>query len=232
MSKRAILFDLDGTLLLDEHSPIEQFLVYCGRLGHHFNGTTAVQLERWQLEYWSRHDEREARLAQEGRERFWINYNVDQLKFLGLDDGLDAKALQIDTWFREEYVYQGLVPPDVRPTLTALRQTGAVVGLVSNRNNPLTDTVAEHKLADLFDFTLSAGEAGAWKPKPEIFVRALELAGATPAEALYVGDNYYADVVGARNAGLAAVLIDRRGIFPDADCRVIKSIGELSIDLA
>lgn len=232
MAKKAILFDLDGTLLLDVHSPIEQFLVYCGRFGHTFNGHTAADLERWQLEYWARHDEREARLEKEGRERFWINYNIDQLTFLGVAEEQEQKALQIDTWFREEYVYQGWVPDDVRPTLTALRAGGAVLGLVSNRDKPLAETATQFNLADLFDFTLSAGQAGAWKPKPEIFIKALELAGSTPAEATYIGDNYFADVVGARNAGLTAILIDRRGLFPNADCQVIKNISELSTILA
>ena len=42
-----------------------------------------------------------------------------------------------------------------------------------------------------------------------------------------MGDDYYADILGARNAGLVPILIDRRDIFPDADCQVIKEIGEL-----
>ncbi|MGF1505605.1 MAG: HAD hydrolase-like protein, partial [Anaerolineae bacterium] len=42
---------------------------------------------------------------------------------------------------------------------------------------------------------------------------ALDLAGCKPAEAVYVGDNYYADVVGAQRAGLPAVLIDQYGVY-------------------
>lgn len=228
MSQKAILFDLDGTLLLDKHSAVEQFLFYCGRLGHHLNGTTAARLERWQLEYWSHHDELEARMNLEGREQFWLNYNVHQLQFLGVPGPLADYAVRIDTWFREEYVWEPVVPDDVRPTLAGLRRDGAVLGLVSNRSTPLAAVAQEHGLADLFDFTLSAGEAGAWKPKPDIFHKALALAGAEAGSAIYIGDNYYADVVGARGAGLTGILIDRRGIFPDADCRVIRSIGELA----
>lgn len=227
MHNRTVLFDLDGTLLLDRQSPVEHFLAFCGRLGRPLNGGTAARLERWQLEYWSHHDELEARLAQEGREQFWVTYNVHQLQFLGIDGPLDDYALRIDAWFHEEYVFDPVVPDDVRPTLTSLRESGAILGLVSNRSTPLAEVAAEHNLADLFDFTLSAGEAGAWKPKPDIFHKALALAGAAPDSAVYVGDNYYADVVGARSAGLTGILIDRRGLFPDADCRVIKEIGEL-----
>jgi HAD superfamily hydrolase (TIGR01549 family) len=227
MTKRAILFDLDGTILLDRHSPIETFLSYCSRLGHALNGDTPTRLERWQLEYWARHDEVEARIAEQGREKFWINYTITQLNFLEITGPLDEHALKIDKWFREEYVYEGVVPDDVRPTLTRLKAGGAVIGLVSNRMHALTKTVEEHNLTGLFDFTLAAGEAGAWKPKPRIFEIAVQMAGVEAANATYVGDNYYADILGAQGAGLTPILIDRRGLFPEAECRVIKSIGEL-----
>jgi putative hydrolase of the HAD superfamily len=55
----------------------------------------------------------------------------------------------------------------------------------------------------------SAG-AGARKPDPAIFARALELAGCEAAEALHVGDTAVEDVEGARAAGIPALLIDRR----------------------
>ena len=48
-----------------------------------------------------------------------------------------------------------------------------------------------------------------------------------PSEAAYVGDNYFADVVGARAAGLTPVLLDPRGIFDDPECAVIHSFTEL-----
>jgi len=53
------------------------------------------------------------------------------------------------------------------------------------------------------------------------------LARSLPEETLYIGDNYYADVVGAQEAGMVAVLIDRERIFPDPDCPTIYEIGEL-----
>jgi putative hydrolase of the HAD superfamily len=47
-------------------------------------------------------------------------------------------------------------------------------------------------------------------------------------ETIYIGDNYYADVVGARRAGLRPVLYDPQGVFPEADCAIIKSFDELN----
>ena len=49
--------------------------------------------------------------------------------------------------------------------------------------------------------------AGVEKPDPRIFHIALEQLDVAPGDALYVGDVYEVDVVGARNAGLAAALV-------------------------
>lgn len=66
-----------------------------------------------------------------------------------------------------------------------------------------------------------------YKPEPGIFEHALKKLDVTAAETVYVGDNYYADVVGARRAGLQPVLYDPNGIFPDADCVTIRSFDDL-----
>jgi putative hydrolase of the HAD superfamily len=82
-------------------------------------------------------------------------------------------------------------------------------------------------LFEFFDFTLVAGEVNAWKPDPRIFQEALQRTGSRPDKTLYVGDNYFADVVGSRRAGLRPVLLDPERIFIEADCPVIGSIGDL-----
>ena len=78
-----------------------------------------------------------------------------------------------------------------------------------------------------FEFALAAGDVGVWKPDPEIFRFALHRLGTQPNETLYVGDNYYADVVGARRAGLRPILVDTDGTFPDAECTIIQNVGDL-----
>jgi FMN phosphatase YigB (HAD superfamily) len=44
---------------------------------------------------------------------------------------------------------------------------------------------------------------------------------------MYVGDNYFADIVGSHRAGLTPVLYDPASLFPEADCAVIKSLAEI-----
>ena len=83
-------------------------------------------------------------------------------------------------------------------------------------------------LATYFEFALAAGEVNSWKPDEVIFQYALERAGTCPECTMYVGDNYYADIVGAQRAGLQAVLLDPEGVFPDAECPVILSLEELA----
>ena len=56
----------------------------------------------------------------------------------------------------------------------------------------------------------------------------LQRAGLPANAAIYVGDNYYSDVLGPRRAGLRPVLYDPRGVFPDPDCESIKSFDELN----
>jgi putative hydrolase of the HAD superfamily len=75
--------------------------------------------------------------------------------------------------------------------------------------------------------TLASGEVGVSKPNPGIFYAAMERLGATAEESLYVGDNYWADVVGAKRAGLTPVLFDPHGLFPEADCAILKRMDEL-----
>ena len=70
-------------------------------------------------------------------------------------------------------------------------------------------------------------DAGAMKPDPRIFARAVRRLGVQPAEAWHVGDNYWADVLGARAAGIIPVLVDRPGAVPRPDCLFVRSLDQV-----
>jgi putative hydrolase of the HAD superfamily len=101
--------------------------------------------------------------------------------------------------------------PDAVPALTALRGRGLRLAAVSNWDCSLGTVLERAGLAELLDGAVSSAEAGAPKPDPAIFVSALELVRCEPAEALHVGDTREEDVVGARAAGIRALLLDRDG---------------------
>ncbi len=115
----------------------------------------------------------------------------------------------------------------MRPTLQALRDRGYKVAFVSNRLELVDAVVAELEIQQLFDFTLAAGEVDSWKPQPGIMHAALRRVQSAPDAAVYVGDNYYADVAGARSAGLLPVLIDCHDVYASADCLRIVEMREL-----
>ena len=56
----------------------------------------------------------------------------------------------------------------------------------------------------------------------------ISLLGTSALETMYIGDNYFADVVGSLRAGLVPVLYDPISLFPDTGCAVIKSFDELT----
>jgi HAD superfamily hydrolase (TIGR01549 family) len=100
--------------------------------------------------------------------------------------------------------------PDTAPTLRALRERGARIGIVSNVPRDLRPIFATHGLADLVDSFTHSFEVGAEKPDPLIFLRACEALGTTPAETLMVGDHPIADA-GALKAGLRFHLLPTDG---------------------
>jgi putative hydrolase of the HAD superfamily len=120
------------------------------------------------------------------------------------------------------------VPQDVVPALERLRALGLKLVVVSNTNGTLKELLARIGLAPRIDVVIDSFEEGVEKPDPRLFRIALDKAGARVESTVHVGDLYYVDVVGARAAGLRAVLLDAAGLSPDADCARVRSLGELA----
>lgn len=95
-------------------------------------------------------------------------------------------------------------------TLTALRERGYTLGLISNTYwaADLHDRhLAEHDLLDLLPLRVYSCDSPYRKPHPAIFRAALDALGVEPQQAAYVGDRLDVDVAGAQAAGMASVLI-------------------------
>jgi len=93
---------------------------------------------------------------------------------------------------------------DVRPALERLRAKYRLFAL-SNGNADL----GRCGIADLFEGHVTAAAAGAAKPHPKIFEYLLRATGVAPIEVLHIGDDPLADVVGATQAGMQAVWLNR-----------------------
>lgn len=118
---------------------------------------------------------------------------------------------------------------DALPCVRAIRDLGIPVGLITNNDaghqrRKLT-TVG---LDGLFDAVVISGAVGFAKPDARIFALACSLLDVAPADAVHVGDNPEADVLGAHAAGLRAVWLNR-GLprAPLVDVEVIAGLAEL-----
>jgi putative hydrolase of the HAD superfamily len=209
---KAILFDLDGTLRANQPEGFEAFVTYASQVGLTLSEEQIKICEREAHRYWAS-DRVDADMARYDQRGFWVNYNQILLNAMNVAHLCEDCAERIQDLF-DAYDPQDVVLPDSRPVLQALRAAGYILGLVSNREEPLDACAAHYGIGEFFHFTLSAGQAGCYKPDPRIFYQALALAGnLAPAEAVYIGDNYFADVIGALNVGMDAILVDPRDVF-------------------
>lgn len=94
------------------------------------------------------------------------------------------------------------VIPGAEPALMHLRSAGLALACVANWDVSLAEYLERAGVGRHFDVVVSAAEAGAQKPDPQIFLLALERLGVNPGRALHVGDDEV-DHDGAEAAGLA-----------------------------
>ena len=120
-------------------------------------------------------------------------------------DHSEAEALA-DQAFEVFYAARNRVTfyDDVEPALRRLKRRYRLFAL-SNGNADLQRT----GLAELFEGHVTAISAGAAKPDARIFAKLRELAGVDAAQILHVGDDPHADVVGATQAGMQSIWMNR-----------------------
>ena len=121
--------------------------------------------------------------------------------------------------------------PGALELLAELRRRGLKLGLITNG---FAETHYEKLellgLERAFDAVLCADEVGMLKPDPRIFLHACELLGTPPSRAVMVGDRYFRDISGARQAGLFTVYVRMReehipkGEGPDVSVNGIEEV--------
>jgi putative hydrolase of the HAD superfamily len=198
---RAVLLDALGTLLSFE-PPAPHLRAALAQRGHEVGEQAAREAIRAEIAYYRAHlHEGADAAALAGLRARCAQAMQPALPGVPLEDVLAAlmEALRF-------FAY-----PDAAPALRGLRAAGIRTVVVSNWDASLHERLTETGLAVLVDGALASAEVGAAKPAGAIFEAALELAGAAPEEVWHVGDTVEADVVGARDAGLTPVLIDRDG---------------------
>ena len=226
----AILFDLDGTLIFRKPSSLDVFLQLIDGKGINLDEEKKRKLRQFIHYYWARSSESEADIKDYGKftEAFWENYMFRQCRILGCSRAeAAAMAGGLQEQWEDAYQPEIMLAPQAQSTLTALREREYTLGLVSNRSLPFQEELNNLGLDKHFHFSFTAGEVNSWKPDRKIFHHALALAESKPEESIYIGDNYYADILGAKKWGLFPVLYDPADTFPEADCTVIQCLSDL-----
>lgn len=227
---QAVLFDLDGTLRLTTPASTSVFADCVQGMGVQPSAEDHLRAERWEHFYFanSLDIQSDGKKFKDDQKAFWVNFTRRRLVALGLHHERAVElAPHVSDCMGEKYKPQPYLPEGIHSLLDHLRDGGYMMGVVSNREEPFHKELQELGIQDYFRFTLSGGEVQSFKPDLRIFERALELAGTSAHETLYIGDNYFADVVGSLRAGLKPVLFDPNLLFPDAECDVIRSFKEL-----
>ena len=159
-------------------------------------------------------------------QRLYERYYDQLLRDLGVDDQNLAHARAIIAAYNdpENWVaYEG-----VEAALAELVAYGFRLGVVSDWVSGLPRILHRLGLTRYLDWVLVSGVIGLNKPSPALYQLAVRRAGTTADRMVHVGDSYYADVRGARAAGMDAILIDWRGrTWPKLDVPLIHSLAEL-----
>jgi FMN phosphatase YigB (HAD superfamily) len=211
--RRVIFFDVGNTLLFPNRAKV----------------LAPIPSDRHpSLEQWQDLERRTKRAFDEGMQGgsvdhgFWWTFHTSLLQQLGegtsLRDVLVANTQNSANWDQ--------IPPGTRDALDRIAQKFRIA-VISNADGGIERVLSRCGIADCFESITDSGIVGFEKPRTEIFEAALSLMKARAEESLYVGDVYSVDYVGARNAGMQAVLLDVAGAYRDRDLPRVEALTEL-----
>jgi putative hydrolase of the HAD superfamily len=222
----AVLFDVGGTLVDLRPSKEEVFQKHLKSRSIDVPIDTLAPIlanaER-------RFDAQTAELNGKNEEPFWEQYDnfvLDSLGYTGnresfskdLSSNFARLIPEVTNWF--EY-------PDARPLLEDLVDRKFKLGVISNATDLARKVLVNLDLKKYFDSIVISAEVGVQKPNQKIFHIATKELKASPNRAIYIGDRLAVDVMGAKRAGLNAILVDRSGAYKDEACLRIKSLSAL-----
>lgn len=188
---RAVLFDIDETLLT-ERPLMMLFLPWVyERLSKKLGIPKELARERFLGEIFKRWETYE-----------WHDWNF----FFSLFD-LELRYEEL----LERYPHKLHVFPDTVPVLEWLKEEGYRLGVVTSGPSYQRLKLRLAGLEGYFDAIVTRDDVGAIKPDPKIFLYALDLLDIEPSEAMMVGDSLTQDVYGAKEVGMLAVWINRKG---------------------
>jgi putative hydrolase of the HAD superfamily len=218
---RAVIFDAGNTLLRMNYAIIAEQLVARGR------PVSPDQVEDAELRARVRLDPHLAPGSSTESTTTHGRYLRYLLEHLAVTDETEIEA--IARWRRGYNLPVGLwsrADPEALAAVRRVREAGLVAGVISNSNGSVRSILEETGLAAHLHFVIDSSVVGVEKPDPRIFELGLREAGVGAADAVYVGDLYSVDVLGARAAGRDGILLDPGGFWGPRDCHLARGLDE------
>jgi FMN phosphatase YigB (HAD superfamily) len=215
--RRVIFFDVGNTLLFPNRAKILAPI----------SSDRHPSLEQWQaLERKTKHEFDQGMTSGRVDHSFWWIFHTHLLQQLeeasGLREVLVENTRSSANW---DHILSG-----TRDALTRIGQNFRIA-VISNSDGKIEHVLSRCGIADCFESITDSGTVGVEKPRAKIFEAALSAMQARADESLYVGDMYSVDYLGARNAGMEAVLYDVSGAYRDRKLPRVESLEQFEASL-
>ena len=216
MSLDVIFFDVGNTLLFPDH---EKTLAPLWRRGLHPTEAQLYAAERVARQEMDLLISRTRKIDQQ----YWETYYSHLLHTLGTSDvslrlELVSLARTSANWSRQR--------PGTNQVLGAMKQRYRL-GVISNSDGHMSERLSTLGLGHYFEQVIDSGNVGHEKPAPQIFQAALSAMSVSADHALYLGDIYSVDYLGAQAVGMKAMLMDVAGVYAARSLPRIESLDEL-----
>jgi len=182
MTIRAVFFDHGGVIARTEYQAPRQHLAE--RLGMEYEDVVKIVFES--------HSSDRAAIGEISAEEHWAK----------VTKRLKQSASETET-IREEFFAGDVIDREIVDYLRSLRLK-YYVGLISNAWADLREYIASQKYEDAFDHMVISAEVGVMKPEARIYQIALEQAGVSPNEAVFV-DDFYENIEGCQAVGMHGI---------------------------
>ncbi|SFZ81896.1 putative hydrolase of the HAD superfamily [Devosia enhydra] len=221
--KRAVLFDLDDTLIFAYANPAPAWHAvvreFAEGLAGHDPGAVATVIADSTASFLSDDDNRRRwRLQAVATRRSVVRNAVLSAGFTGLDTVADAIADRYAA-YREENMY---LYPDALAVIDTFRARGLKLGLVTNGATEVQNAkIDRFGLRHRFDHIQVEEEAGFGKPDGRAYVHTLAALAVDPQDAGMIGDDLVWDVLAPQRLGMTGIWYDPFGIGLSADAPVV-----------
>lgn len=215
---KAILFDLDDTLLNRDHAVDNLFYIILEK----YYGAIQGMLKKDMLEKFKEYDKRDYGIADKT--------NVLSSFFNAFPSTFQLPRHDMQDFWDQQFPYCFSIDQHVLKVLQTMKKQ-VQVGIITNGSTQRQKAKITHTgLASYFDVILISEEVGLTKPDKRIFELALNQLHVQPEEALFVGDDLEKDIAGCQQARMKGIwynphrLTNPTDIKPDA---VIHSFEQL-----